>query len=272
MLKAYVDDIEALDEGLRQFYRKVEDDKHPLGGKFVLAVEPVAGFGIENVETLKSALASERERREKNDRLLKDFEGLNAADVRQKLERLERVSKIDPDKESDRLAAEKIDAFKTQVQKDIQELKTRHEDREGRLVQQVNYLMSTSEAKGALAKHGGDIELLLPHVERQTRVKETEDGRFIVEVIDDKGIARIKDASGALMTIEDLVIEMRGKDPFGKAFSNSGTSGGGAKPGAAGGGRPTEKNPWSKDNFNLTEQMRISRENPELAARLKSAA
>src|SRR5690606_36019732 len=32
------------------------------------------------------------------------------------------------------------------------------------------------------------------------------------------------------------------------------------------------KNPWSKEHFNLTEQGRIIRENPELAAQLKSQA
>jgi len=32
------------------------------------------------------------------------------------------------------------------------------------------------------------------------------------------------------------------------------------------------KNPWSKDNFNLTEQGKISKENPELAKVLKSQA
>lgn len=33
-----------------------------------------------------------------------------------------------------------------------------------------------------------------------------------------------------------------------------------------------KKNPWSKEHFNLTEQGRIYRENPELAAKLKAAA
>lgn len=33
-----------------------------------------------------------------------------------------------------------------------------------------------------------------------------------------------------------------------------------------------EKNPWKKDTFNLTEQARISKENPEMAERLKRSA
>lgn len=33
-----------------------------------------------------------------------------------------------------------------------------------------------------------------------------------------------------------------------------------------------EKNPWSKDHFNLTEQGRITRDNPDLAKSLREAS
>lgn len=46
-----------------------------------------------------------------------------------------------------------------------------------------------------------------------------------------------------------------GKDP-----KNQGQSGSG------------DKNPWSKEHYNLTEQARVLRENPELAAQFKAAA
>lgn len=47
--------------------------------------------------------------------------------------------------------------------------------------------------------------------------------------------------------------------------------------GGAGSGAPQQagsatKNPWSKQDFNLTEQIRIKSENPTLAAQLKAAA
>jgi hypothetical protein len=32
------------------------------------------------------------------------------------------------------------------------------------------------------------------------------------------------------------------------------------------------KNPWNKKNFNLTEQIRITKEDPTLAAKLKASA
>lgn len=49
--------------------------------------------------------------------------------------------------------------------------------------------------------------------------------------------------------------DVKGKDPNNTGSSHSG-----------------QKNPWSKEHFNLTEQGRILRENPELAAQLQAAA
>ena len=46
----------------------------------------------------------------------------------------------------------------------------------------------------------------------------------------------------------------------------------GREPNNTGGTPPGVKNPWSKEHFNLTEQGRILRENPELAKQLMTAA
>lgn len=57
----------------------------------------------------------------------------------------------------------------------------------------------------------------------------------------------------------------------GKAFVGTGGNAGGD----AGGGKPggyEGKNPWAKDSFSLTEQMRVAGENPELAKQLEAAA
>jgi TolA-binding protein len=46
----------------------------------------------------------------------------------------------------------------------------------------------------------------------------------------------------------------------------------GREPNNIGGTPPGTKNPWSKEHFNLTEQGRILRENPEFAKQLMTAA
>lgn len=45
----------------------------------------------------------------------------------------------------------------------------------------------------------------------------------------------------------------------------------GRDPNNNGGGKPPVNNPWSKEHFNLTQQAKILRENPELANQLKSS-
>lgn len=45
----------------------------------------------------------------------------------------------------------------------------------------------------------------------------------------------------------------------------------GRDPNNNGGGKPSVKNPWSKEHFNLTQQAKILRENPELANQLKNS-
>lgn len=63
------------------------------------------------------------------------------------------------------------------------------------------------------------------------------------------------------------------KSETGKAFVLNGNSGGGAAGGgAAGGSDSAAVNPWKPGSINLTQQGRILRENPELAARLKREA
>lgn len=44
----------------------------------------------------------------------------------------------------------------------------------------------------------------------------------------------------------------------------------GRDPNNNGGGKPPINNPWSKEHFNLTQQAKILRENPELANQLKN--
>ena len=48
--------------------------------------------------------------------------------------------------------------------------------------------------------------------------------------------------------------------------------GGAAGSGSGGAGNRSVKNPFRKESFNLTEQMKIQKSDPALAARLKAAA
>lgn len=70
----------------------------------------------------------------------------------------------------------------------------------------------------------------------------------------------VKDALNAFLQTDE-----------GKFFLLNNNSGGGAPGGKNAGGSSTA-NPWKKETFNLSEQSKLTRDNPELAARLRSEA
>jgi multidrug efflux pump subunit AcrA (membrane-fusion protein) len=90
--------------------------------------------------------------------------------------------------------------------------------------------------------------------------------QFDVTKIEDKEELR----NGEYKTIQDVLFAYVGTDE-GKRFLLANSSGGGAPGGSMSKGF-NGKNPWAKDSINLTEQARLLKENPTLAATLKSQA
>lgn len=235
-LKAILEKIEDAPESLREHYVAGSAD-NGTEGKFVLRVEPVGGFALEDVAGLKSALGKERSTRERLERDVVKFKDIDPDKARDALTKLEELASIDPAKEADRIANTKFEAAKAQLlDKHTGEIKSR-DDRIGFLSRTVESLLVDAAATAALAEAKGSVELLLPHVRAHARVKEA-DGRFTVEIVDADGNARIGDSKGAPMDIKGLVAEMKASDSFGRAFEASGQSGSGKEPGNGGGGKP----------------------------------
>lgn len=233
-LKAIIDAVEGLPDGVKEHYTKRDD------GKFVLSVDPVDGFALEDVTGLKTALGKERTTRERLERDVVKFKDMDPDKAREALAKLEEFTSIDPAKEADKIANTKFEAAKAQLlEKHTGEVKARDE-RIGHLIKSVESLLIDAAAASALAEAKGSVELLLPHVRAHTRVKEA-DGKFTVEVVDKDGNARIADAKGGLMDIKGLVAEMRASETFGRAFEGSGNTGSGKQPGSGSGGTGTAK-------------------------------
>ncbi|WP_156137627.1 hypothetical protein [Methyloceanibacter caenitepidi] len=256
-LKAVIEKLEDVSEGLREEYRPGTADEGKEG-KFVLNVESVEGYALEDVNGLKTALGKERTQREKLERDVVKFKDLDPDKARAALEELEELKKIDPNKEADKIANSKFEAAKAQLlEKHNGEIASRDE-RIGHLAGTVQQLLVDQVATAALAEAKGAVDLLLPHVQRHTRVKET-DGKFVVEVVDGEGNARIADSKGTPMGIKDLISEMKASDTFGRAFDASGQSGSGMQGSAGGpgagpqkgsfGGSPEERRDAIKSKF-----------------------
>lgn len=94
-----------------------------------------------------------------------------------------------------------------------------------------------------------DVSDILPHIKQDSIT------------ISDDGIKGLKEQLEAIRQSKPYLFKEADPDGTG------GSKGGGAK-----GARGTDKNPWSKEYFNLTEQMKLYREDPEKAKALKAAA
>ena len=78
--------------------------------------------------------------------------------------------------------------------------------------------------------------------------------------------ARYQDDKGTPVPLAEGVTHLATSKPH--LLKSPGARGSGYNPTARGG---EVKNPWAKDSFNLTEQLRLVDENPTLAAQLKTA-
>lgn len=218
-LRAIVDGVDGLPDDVRSHYEEKD-------GKFYLQVESVGGFALEDVKGLKQALSKEREEARKIKESLKAFDGLDASDIRDQLEELERLreSRKGPSADEIRKAAyeQASKELKKQLDSKDSELKAMTAQLESNIVD--------AAATSAISSKNGNVRLLLPHVKSQIRMRRTDNGSYIAEVVDPSGNARLSSKTGSMepMSIDELVAEMAHDDTFGSAFRGSGASGSGA--------------------------------------------
>jgi len=234
-LKAILEKLEDAPEAVREHY--TEQD-----GKFVLGVEAVGGYALEDVQGLKSALGSERTQRERLERDVVKFKDLDPDKARAALAELEELKKIDPTAEADKIANTKFESAKAQLLEKHTEEIGKRDQRIAQLSGAIDGLTRKQQATLAIAEAKGSVELLLPHVLANTRFKETDDGDFVVEVIDRAGNVRIADGKGTPMDLKGLVAEMRQSDTFSRAFDGDGQSGSGKEHDTGNGGGATKAN------------------------------
>lgn len=130
-------------------------------------------------------------------------------------------------------------------------------------------LIENNSIKAIEAEKGNSL-FLLPHMQGHMKTVQNEDGSYAVQVLDKEGKQRFADDATTPFTVKDLVAEFKANDIYAPAFPdlNSG-SGGDVNTGGKGG---AGVNPWKADTKNVTEQARITKENPTLATQYKKAA
>lgn len=210
-------------ESLREHYRQTENG-------YILDVEKSDGYELADTGGLMRALQAERENNRRNKESLKLFDGLDAQAAREALAKMEEWGDLNPNEKAEELFKAKEAQLKKLFAKD----KTDWETERSGLKQALEGTMIDAVATQEVAKLDGNIKLLLPHIRSQMRVRQTEGGQYVTEVVDNQGNARMRDANGSMMTIGDLVSEMKGSDDFAMAFKAIDASGSGSRKSDAG--------------------------------------
>lgn len=247
MLDLVVDSKDGLAEDIAAEYEPGTD---ALEGKFILQTKAAGGLAVEDVAGLKKSLEASRGEVNVAQKKLKTFDGIS--DPKAAKDAMKKVAEMagwDPDKE----VSEKIAAREAELIKVHTEALTKETSRGDGLASQLEKTLVIAAATEAIQKAGGRIQLLLPHVRNQVRMKQSEGGDFIAEVFDPVNKSpRVGDTQGNPMTIPALVAEMKASDDFAAAFDGTGSTGGGAggggagnaesgKKGGSGGDAPTKK-------------------------------
>jgi len=222
-LKAKVLDISSLPEAIRALYRQ-EDDF------FVLDVETVDGFALEDVSGLKSAMQKQRTQINMLKDSMKAFEidgvMMDPAAAQSAMAKVKELGNLSPTELAEQRVKSALEQAGAQFKK---QLETKDAEISG-LTGHLSSVMIDQAATAALAAKGGNIKLLLPHVKQQVKLVKDDKG-YHTQVIDGDGNARIHVASGRTsdMTLEQLIDEMSASTDFAAAFNATAKPGGGSE-------------------------------------------
>lgn len=213
-LRAVIDKLEDVDEGLRSHY--VAGDQ----GKFYLTVE--------GVEAMPAMAALNRKNRE----LL--------AEKKTVQDKLAAYGDDTPDTiaELKRSGGPTVQAMRTETDAKIRAIQ---EKAKGEIEAAKDAAASAQKAAEAYYVDAeiarvlnqpstrGSVDLLGPAFRERTKVR-MQDGRYQLIVPDSSGQPRFKDSQGTLMGIDDVAAELKADTRFSRAFQPAQGSGSGAQP------------------------------------------
>ena len=299
-LKVKINSLDEVDESLKGLYKEVD-------GSFILDIMNIDRHP--SVLGLSKTMKEERDARKKFEKSFKDLEkktdGLdlaklkdidfeeyknNIADLeKMKDEEIKRNKKKLKDKgEWEKLETQlrdqhevdqdtlkksftgQIDEYKTK----IEELSTSKEKELSSMLKSLEEQLKDKEIIAALAQAKGNVPVLMPHISKHISIVKSDAGAYVARVMNEENVQRIND-TGAPMTISEFVDELKTKPEFqGEGIFEKETHSGGSGSGGNQnlGDHNNDKNPFTKEGFNLTEQMRLENQNPTEFARLKTAA
>jgi hypothetical protein len=218
-----VETLDVVPENFRVFYTEGET------GFKLNSEEPAISVAVASITGLAKSLNAARNDA-KNNKVdlspLADF-GTNPAEIAESVTtRMEELNKQIKDGGKAKIDVEKIKAELSSAHSaDIE----KRQAREQALTNQLYGMLVTSEATTAITANKGIPELLMPFVKDQVQVVE-QDGKMTAYVVDAEGSQRYSGTTGAPMTINELIMEMKSNKQFGRVFESDTPSGPGSPP------------------------------------------
>lgn len=212
---------------------------------------------LDEVNSTNSALAKER------DELKQRFEGINPDEVRQLAEekrKLEEAAQLKAG-EFEKVIEARVKAVRTDFDKQLGAVTNERDALHSRLVS----LQIDQGVVAAATQRGLRPTALLDITSRARGVFKLVNG--VPTAFEDDG-QTVRQGKDGAMTLAEWVDAQVSEAPH--LFESN--AGGGSS--ATGGGRPvgSTRNPFRRESWNVTEQMKLQKTDPALAARLKASA
>ena len=259
-LRYQVDTLDEVPEGLRDHYEEVHRNGKTV---FVLQVEGAVGKDkVDEFRTNNIALKKQLEDFQTR------FDGISLSreeleDLISKRESYQNFQAKGKD-QVEELVTKRMEAAKAEHERQISGLREENDTMRKRLSD-----VTIDQTAVAVATKRGLRPSAIPDLTNRARtIFRLKDGVPTAFESDGKTVRFGKDANP--LGIEEWVEGLTAEAPhLFQESSGSGASGDGS--GGANDSRVT-RNPWSKSSFNLTEQMKITKRDPKLAARLRAQA
>jgi len=214
-LKAFIKDLSAVDEEQQALYKKSDNG-------FVLDVDPVDGFDLQNVTALKNSLHNLRGEYDVAKTTLKSFGELDPKDVMDKLARYEKNKDLNPERLKKELMIEARELVGNEY-----ETKLANSNKTNASLKAAVKKSAMSEINGMIAQTGANPKFFQGHINDVVDVEFTDDGYDLVfKGPDGKPRFNIDDdAKTSPFTAKDLINELRNDDDYGQIFPTDANSG-----------------------------------------------
>lgn len=276
-IKAIVDDLESVEEGLRGFYKQV-GDRYVLDAEGMVPEDDIENH--EKTQGLKSALQKERESRREYEKKVKELENKPASKFTDEdVAELESLRDIKRKAEEERRRREgEFDKWRDEINSEHQQTVEQKDAFIQRLQDQIRSDRVGRQIAEACGEHGAPTALMAAYIEKHVKSSFDDEGNLQVSVVDAEG-SRMLDAEGKPLGIGGFVKKLADSKDFGQYFASKQKSGAGTPPGdrdgPGSGGKPGEKPSGEQPDpskMSATERANYERKQKIAAFREQQAA